>query len=100
LELKNAGFSVDNADNGKTAIEKTKNNKYDLLLLDIVMPQLDGFKTLEGIRKEDINTPVIMLTNLSQEEEKAKAKKLGALDYIVKSGTSLEAIIDRIKDIK
>lgn len=98
-ELKNNGFSVVHAENGYAALEDVKKKQFDLILCDIVMPEMDGFETLENIRKENINTPVIMLTNLSQEEEKAKAKKLGALDYIVKSATSLAEIIEKIKSI-
>ncbi len=99
-ELNNNGFTVVHAENGDDALKEAKKKHFDLILCDIVMPQLDGFATLENMRKENINTPVIMLTNLSQEEEKAKAKKLGALDYIVKSATSLDEIIQKIKHLK
>ncbi len=98
-ELKNNGFSVVHAENGDAALEDVKKKQFDLILCDIVMPEMDGFETLENMRKANITTPVIMLTNLSQEEEKAKAKKLGALDYIVKSATSLADIIQKIKSI-
>jgi len=98
-ELKNNGFSVVHAENGDAALDDVKKKQFDLILCDIVMPEMDGFETLENMRKANITTPVIMLTNLSQEEEKAKAKKLGALDYIVKSATSLADIIQKIKSI-
>ncbi len=97
LELKNDGFSVDHVDNGKDAIAKTKKANYDLVLLDVVMPVMDGFETLEAMRKEGIDTPVIILSNISQEEEKNKAKKLGAIGYIVKSDTTLAEIIDQVR---
>lgn len=97
LELKNDGFSVEHVDNGKDAITKTKKNAYDLVLLDVVMPVMDGFETLEAMRKEGIDTPVIILSNISQEEEKNKAKKLGAIGYIVKSDTTLAEIIDQVR---
>lgn len=98
-ELKNNGYEVTHAQNGNSALKEVKKTHFDLILCDIVMPEMDGFETLEKIREENINTPVIMLTNLSQEEEKTKAKKLGALDYIVKSATSLEEIINKIKNV-
>lgn len=72
---------------------------FDLILLDIVMPVMDGFECLGGIRTAKIDTPVMMLSNLSQDEEKNKAKKLGAIDYIVKSNTTLEEIIEKIKNV-
>ena len=97
LELKNDGFSVEHVDNGKDAIAKTKKSNYDLVLLDVVMPVMDGFETLEAIRKEGIDVPVIILSNISQEEEKNKAKKLGAIGYIVKSDTTLAEIIDQVR---
>lgn len=97
LELKNDGFSVEHVDNGKDAIAKIKKTDFDLALLDVVMPVMDGFETLEAMRKEGIDTPVIILSNISQEEEKNKAKKLGAIGYIVKSDTTLAEIIDQVR---
>lgn len=97
LELKNDGFSVQHVDNGKSAIAETKKTDFDLVLLDVVMPVMDGFETLEAMRKEGIDTPVIILSNISQEEEKNKAKKLGAIGYIVKSDTTLAEIIDQVR---
>lgn len=99
IELKNAGYIVTHVDNGKDAIAAAKKTPFDLILLDIVMPVMDGFECLGGIRTAKIDTPVMMLSNLSQEEEKNKAKKLGAIDYIVKSNTTLEEIIDKIKNV-
>lgn len=97
LELKNDGFSVQHVDNGKSAVAETKKKKYDLVLLDVVMPVMDGFETLEAMRKEGIDVPVIILSNISQDEEKDKAKKLGAIGYIVKSDTTLAEIIDQVR---
>lgn len=99
LELKNDGFSVQHVDNGKSAIAETKKKKFDLVLLDVVMPVMDGFETLEAMRKEGIDVPVIILSNISQEEEKDKAKKLGAIGYIVKSDTTLAEIIDQVRGL-
>lgn len=99
LELNNDGFFVEHVDNGKDAIVKTKKTDYDLVLLDVVMPVMDGFETLEAMRKEGIDVPVIILSNISQEEEKNKAKKLGAIGYIVKSDTTLADIIDQVRDL-
>ncbi len=99
IELKNAGYTVTHVDNGKDAIAAAQKTPFDLILLDIVMPVMDGFECLGGIRTAKIDTPVMMLSNLSQDEEKNKAKKLGAIDYIVKSNTTLEEIIEKIKNV-
>lgn len=86
-KLKQDGYQVLSAFNGSDALEMAKKEKPDLILLDVILPQLDGFSILEELRgsKENAKTPVIMLTNLSTEEDQAKAKKIGATDYIVKA---------------
>jgi DNA-binding response OmpR family regulator len=99
LELKNAGFEVTHCDNGKDAVAKAKNNKFDLILLDVVMPTMDGFETLKQMKADNINVKTLMLSNLSQEEEIEKAKRLGAIGFIVKSNTTLAEIIDQIKKL-
>jgi DNA-binding response OmpR family regulator len=99
LELKNDGFEVQHAENGKDAISLAKKTQFDLILLDVVMPVMDGFETLEAMLEEGIHVPTIILSNISQEEEKAKAKKLGAIGYIVKSDTSLAEIIDQVREL-
>lgn len=99
LELKNAGFKITHCDNGKDAIAAAKKNKFDLILLDVVMPTMDGFETLKQMKADKINVKTMMLSNLSQEEEIDKAKKLGAAGFIVKSNTTLAEIIDQVKSM-
>ena len=70
-----------------------------MLILDLVMPKKDGFYVLTELRKLAIPTPVIVTSNLGQEEDKKRAKDLGALDYLIKSDTTLAAIIERIKKV-
>lgn len=86
-KFKQQGAIVISAKDGVEALEKAKVEKFDLILLDIILPQLDGFSVLEELKKtkETANIPVVMLTNLSTEEDKKKAKTLGATDYIVKA---------------
>jgi two-component system alkaline phosphatase synthesis response regulator PhoP len=89
-------FIADNGDDGlKLAIEK----KPDLILLDIMMPNKDGLSTLEDIRNipELANVPVIMLTNLSENNYVAHAKSLGANDYIVKSNMDPSGVVEKIR---
>ena len=94
------GFEVISADNGATGLEMAKNALPDLVLLDIILPQLDGFSVLKSL-KEDVKTkniPVVMLTNLGTGEDKAKGQKMGALDYIVKASLSPAEISEKIKE--
>lgn len=95
LKLKGAGFDVDVATDGLIGVEKVKNEKFDLVFLDIIMPRMDGFKALEEITKENQKVKVVVLSNLGQGEDIAKAKKLGAADYFVKADTPLATIVER-----
>lgn len=96
LELKD--YEVITAQDGKTGIEKMKNFKPDLVLLDIMMPSFSGIDTLAAIKAipEYKNTKVIMLSAMSDDKTKDKALALGAADYIVKSQLTLEEIIEKI----
>ncbi len=99
LKLTSAGFTVEVAFDGQEAIQKIKSNKYDLILLDLVMPKVDGFEVLSEIQKLKLTTPVIVSSNLSQEEDYQKAKDLGAKDYFIKSDTTLNELIEKVKQI-
>ena len=77
------GYIIDTADNGKSAIELAGENNYDLILLDIMMPKLNGFEALREIRKSS-DVPVIMLTAREDEVDKVLGLELGADDYVVK----------------
>jgi DNA-binding response OmpR family regulator len=99
LKLKNSGFAAEPVNNGEEALLILGVKKFDLIILDLVMPKMDGFTFLTEIRKRGIDTPVIVTSNLSQDEDKARAKKLGAVDYLIKSNTPLTAIVEKIKII-
>lgn len=98
MKLKNQGFSTKVVVNGQEAIKELKETKYDLVLLDLIMPVMDGFAVLEEMRNQKLNVPVIVLSNLGQEEDRAKTKSLGAVDYFVKSNTPIAEILKRVKD--
>jgi len=99
--LENAGFEIIIAENGPEAVNIPKEIKPNLILLDLLLPVLNGFEILEKLKKnpETSNIPVIILSNLSQKEDIEKAKSLGAIDYIVKSETSSKEIVKRLKEI-
>ncbi len=77
------GYEVDGAENGFVAIDKCKNNKYDLIVMDIMMPKLDGFSALKEIRSFS-QVPVIMLSARGEEDDKIRGFELGVDDYVVK----------------
>jgi len=77
------GFQCEEAENGQEAIEKVNSTQFDIVVLDVMMPELDGFVTLGEIRKES-QVPVIMLTSRSEEYDKLLGFNLGADDYVSK----------------
>ncbi len=91
------GYLVDTADNGTEAIKLVEKNDYDLMLLDIMMPKLNGFETLREIRKFS-NIAVIMLTAREEEVDKVLGLELGADDYVVKP-FSMRELLARVKAV-
>lgn len=93
--LQKEGFEVENAYDGFQCLEKLEQKEFDLVLLDVMMPKLDGFQTLKRIRK-DSRIPVIMLTAKEEEVDKILGLELGADDYVVKP-FSMRELIARVK---
>lgn len=91
------GYLIDTADNGRAAIELAAENDYDLILLDIMMPKLNGFEALREIRKSS-DVPVIMLTAREDEVDKVLGLELGADDYVVKP-FSMRELLARVKAV-
>jgi len=94
------GYSVDTAKNGEEGIQKVKEKKPDLVLLDILMPKKDGFFVLEEIKKnpEWKLIPVIVLSNLGEDTTIKKALEMGADDFFVKSQHPIQEVIEKVKD--
>lgn len=97
MKLQNEGFKIGNASDSDELFQKVKTENFDLIILDLMLPKMSGFEILEKLRSENIQTPVIIASNLSQEEDKKRAADLGAVDYIVKSDISLMEIVEKIK---
>lgn len=99
LKLAKEGFETKVAGDGKEALEILQTYKPDLILLDLVMPVMDGFATLEAIHKDNqLNgIPVIVASNLGQKEDIDRATSLGAKGYIVKADMPMSQIISKIK---
>lgn len=93
------GFEVLVAGNGSEALELAQKEKPDLILLDVIMPQLDGFTVLEKIKEDPKikKIPVLMITNLGTDEDKKKGEEKGAADYIVKANFTPEQISEKVK---
>jgi two-component system, OmpR family, response regulator VicR len=99
-ELESAGFKVSVAYDGKQAIGKMKKDKFDLLLLDLIMPVLDGFGVMTKMKDLSINVPIIILSNLGQQKDVKKALSFGAITYFVKSDIIIAKVVEEINNIK
>ena len=97
IKLQNEGFEVADCADADVFFQNMKQSKFDLILMDLMLPKISGFDVLEKLKNEKNTTPVIVASNLSQNEDKERAKNLGAIDYIVKSETSLSEIVEKIK---
>ncbi len=95
------GFTVSLASDGEKGIKLIKEKKPDLVLLDIVLPKMDGFEVLSKIKadKQTANIPVILLTNLSQKDEVKKGLEFGAVDYLIKAHFMPSEVIKKIKSV-
>jgi len=99
-KLTSEGFNIVLAVDGEEGVKKIKEEKPDLVLLDLILPGIDGFEVLAKT-KEDANVasiPVIILSNLGQKEEIEKGLKLGAIDYLIKAHFTPAEIIEKIKN--
>lgn len=99
VKLKKEGFDVSIANDGEEAVRMAASVKPDLILLDLILPKMNGFEALEKIRAtpENKKTPVIVLSNLGQEEDIKRAEALGADDYLVKANFSIQDIVAKIR---
>ncbi len=97
MKLKSEGYQTKVVMNGTDALEEAKKGGIALILLDLIMPLMDGFGVLQELKARGSTTPVIVLSNLGQDEDKAKAKELGATEYYVKSNIPIAEIITHIK---
>ena len=96
--LKLEGYQVASARDGQQGLSMAAKNSYDLIVLDIMLPKLDGFEVCRRLRQDRVMTPILMLTAKSQEVDKVLALELGADDYVTKPFSSRE-LLARIKAI-
>jgi len=93
------GYETSEAVDGEEGIKKIKEEKPDLILLDLILPGIDGFEVLSRMREDSTTNsiPVIILSNLGQKEDVEKGLKLGAVDYLIKAHFTPGEIIEKIK---
>lgn len=96
LKLAHAGFDAISAPDGESGLAMLETQSVALILLDLVMPKVDGFKVLEALKEKKNKTPVMVLTNLSQEEDEKRAKALGAEEFFIKSNTPIATIVEKV----
>ena len=92
------GFNVDHAVNGREGLKKFKDNNYDLCILDVMMPEMDGFSLAKKVKNQDVNVPIIFLTARSLKIDVLKGFNLGADDYI-KKPVDEEELVARIQAV-
>lgn len=96
--LRRHGLEVLTAVDGEEALRIARAERLDLVLLDVVMPKLEGFEVLKLLKEDEATAsiPVIVLSNLGQERDVAQAKALGAVAFLVKAHLSLQDLVDRV----
>ena len=100
-KLRKNGFEVNIAKNGEDCMRVLSSFRPDIVLLDILMPKIDGFEILRRMRESESlsNIPVVILSNLGQKEEIQRALNLGAKDYIIKSNFTTNEIVEKINAV-
>ena len=98
--FKRNGFDVIIASDGSEAMEKIRKDSPDIVLLDLIMPKKNGFDVLKEIRgdKSLKSIPVLILSNLGQDSDINKCKKIGATDYLVKADYSMSEVVSKINN--
>ncbi|MCK5319876.1 response regulator [Candidatus Parcubacteria bacterium] len=101
IKFEAEGFVVVSADDGEKGLEAAKKTDSDIILLDILMPKMNGFEVLEKLKADERTRkiPIILLTNLNQKDEIEKGLILGADDYLIKAHFMPSEVVTRIKKI-
>lgn len=101
IKLRESGFSVESAFDGEEGLRKLKEKKPDLLILDIVLPNIDGWELLREIKsiKGSERLPVIVLSNLGQKQEVEKGIELGVTKYLIKAHYTPSEVVQEVKKI-
>ena len=100
MALKRRGYTVLTAANGEEALRTAQSALPDLVLLDLIMPKLNGFDVLQALKKDapTAHIPVIILSNLGQERDVQQAMEAGAAAYLIKTDLSLQSLVERVEE--
>ena len=100
MALKRHGYTVLTAVDGEEALQAARSGLPDLILLDLIMPKLNGFDVLQALKKEEptAQIPVIVLSNLGQDRDVQQAMDAGATAYFIKTDLSLHALVQRVEE--
>ena len=95
------GFKVSMANNGENGLTDIKKKKPDIVLLDILLPKLDGFAVLEAAKEDPAtkNIPIILLTNLGQKDDVQRGLDEGAVDYLIKTHFKPSEVVDKVRKV-
>ncbi|OGH72639.1 MAG: hypothetical protein A2921_03510 [Candidatus Magasanikbacteria bacterium RIFCSPLOWO2_01_FULL_43_20b] len=95
------GFKISIAENGEVGLSEVKKKKPDIILLDVLMPKMDGFAVLEKLKadEETKNIPVVLLTNLGQKDDVDKGFEMGAAGYLIKAHFKPSEVVDKVKEV-
>ena len=96
IKLTLSGFEVKAVFNGEDGVNLLQKESFDLILLDLIMPKMDGFGVLTVLKAKKIETPVMVLSNLSQESDMKRTKEFGAKEFFIKSNTPIAMIVERV----
>jgi DNA-binding response OmpR family regulator len=101
MKFEQDGFEAISAADGEKAIRISRREKPNIILLDIMMPKIDGFEVLKNLKKNPLtkSIPVLIFSNFSQKEQKEKGIALGATDYFVKTNYTPNQVLEKVKNI-
>jgi DNA-binding response OmpR family regulator len=97
IKLSHEGYDTKVASTGSEGLKEASSGKYDLILLDLILPEMDGFTIMEELKAKKMKPSIIVLSNLGQDEDRKRAKELGAKDYLIKSNAPLADIVKQVK---
>lgn len=95
------GFKISTSDNGEKGLADVKKKKPDIVLLDVLLPKMDGFTVLKQLKEDEAtkNIPVILLTNLGQKDDVEKGLEAGAADYLIKAHFKPSEIVEKVRKV-
>lgn len=97
LKMTHEGYETKVASTGREGLDEASTGKYDLILLDLILPEIDGFAILEALKGKKLKPVIVVLSNLGQDEDRKKAEEFGVKNYLVKSNVPLADIVKVVK---